>query len=62
LELKPKELTDQSYDVERQPESANVVLGLKKGKEAIRLLIASVGKDWRKEQHPIQKIETINKD
>jgi hypothetical protein len=50
-ELKLKELTDRNYDEEKQPESASVVLGHEIRNEAIRLLIASVGKDLRKERH-----------
>jgi hypothetical protein len=39
-----------SYVAGKPPESVNVALGRKIGKEAIRLLIASGGNDWRKGQ------------
>jgi hypothetical protein len=48
-ELKLRELTEASYDLQKQLEGARVVLGRKIGKEDIRLLIASVVNDWRQE-------------
>jgi hypothetical protein len=41
-------LTDPSYDEGKQPESVSVVLGHEIGKEAIRLLIATGGREQRK--------------
>jgi len=45
LELKLRELTVTSYVEEKPRESASCVLGHEIGKEAIRLSIASGGKD-----------------
>jgi len=44
-ELKQRELTAQSYDEEKPPASVNVAPGHEIGKAAIKLLIASVGKE-----------------
>jgi hypothetical protein len=50
-----------SYSVDRQPVSVNVVPGHKVGKKAIRPLIASVGKDWRKERHHSEQSRGLKK-
>jgi len=55
LGLRPRELTEKSYDSEWPPESVSDAPAHKIGKEAIRLLIAAIGTDQKKEQHLFRK-------